>query len=93
MKHRKTIFKGYQYRRYAALLWLATAAWIGLETATVILNIGDVPDAVLALGLLIAGGTTLGTLAMRYSARARGEFERIQPLLGVVHPLESRRDK
>lgn len=93
MKRRKTFFKGYHYRRYAAALWLAEVLWIALMTALILINVGDIPKVALGVGLLVAGGILLATLALRYGNLARIEFARIQPLLGVVLPLESGRGK
>lgn len=93
MKRRKTVFKGYHYRRCAAALWLAAASWLALMTALILVNVGDIAKVALGIGLLVAGGIFLATLALRYGNRAHLEFARIQPLLGVVLPLESGRGK
>jgi hypothetical protein len=93
MKRRKTIFKGYHYRRCAAALWLATSLWLALMTALILINVGDIPNVALGIGLLVAGGFLLAILALRYGNLARFEFARIQPLLGVVLPFESARGK
>jgi len=93
MKRRKTFFRGYHYRRCAAALWLAATLWLAAATTLILISVGDIAKVALGIGLLVAGGILLASLALRYRNLAHLEFARIQPLLGVVLPFEPSRDK
>jgi hypothetical protein len=78
--------RGYQYRRYAALTKIATAAWT-VFASMLFFTQPDVADFFLAVAVAAFGIVPGLMFATMFDDIASAEFEAmVQPLLGVVRP-------